>query len=223
MRWRSSSTSTNGKGYLGFGLDSARSYHSAFYEYNPTTDSWTFLSNFPQGRRNYARTHYLDGQLISVGGTDSSNNYFNDCWAFDLQAKTWMPLDTIPAEGRRGGISFSSASAIYYTTGLADDGSRFKETWKLEFPTSIEERNWNPKIKLYPNPVNAVLNVEHPNLIADEHWYYELVNSHGRLLKKQNMQGQATQIQMKWLSKGLYLVYIRSEKGSLVKKVLIPN
>ena len=52
-RWRASATATDSLGYLAFGSDDSLRFSSTLHAYNPTSDSWTFISNFPNGGRNY--------------------------------------------------------------------------------------------------------------------------------------------------------------------------
>ncbi|MEX2379710.1 MAG: kelch repeat-containing protein [Vicingaceae bacterium] len=219
-RWRSAATSNDSLGYLAFGMDDTLRYCQELYEYNPQTDSWTKLSDFPQGGRNYVKMHWMDGKLLAFGGEDSSNTYLSELWTYDVQLNSWEELSPLPGVGRRGGISFHTQQALYYTTGLTKNNGRLTETWKCVDPTSLSENKWNPELRLYPNPTQSVLNIEHPTLKEFEQWYYELVDSKGHLLKKQRIHGSSTQIQMESLPQGIYLLIIRSDKGSLVKKIV---
>lgn len=219
-RWRSAATSNDSLGYLAFGMDDTLRYCQEVYEYNPQTDSWTKLSDFPNGGRNYVKMHLINGKLLAFGGEDSSNTFLNELWGYDLQSNSWEELNTLPEEGRRGGMSFQFKNAFYYTTGLIKNEGRTKESWKYEEPTSLRENNWVPKIKLYPNPVQTTLNIEHPTLVANEQWHFELRSSKGQLIEKQPMKGKTTEVQLRNLPEGVYLLFIRSKKGSLMKKVV---
>ena len=219
-RWRSGATSNDSLGYLAFGMDDTLRYCQELYKYNPQTDSWTKLSDFPNGGRNYVKMHLINGKLVAFGGEDSSNTFLSELWSYDLQSNSWEELNPLPEEGRRGGMSFQFQNAFYYTTGLIKNEGRTTESWKYEEPTSLRESDWVPKIKLYPNPVQTVLTIEHPELKAAEKWEFELIDSKGLLLKNQQMYGSITRIQMESLSQGKYFLIIRSEKGNFWKKAL---
>src|SRR5690606_19299018 len=104
-------------------------YCQELYEYNPQTDSWTELSDFPQGRRNYVKMHLINGKLVAFGGEDSSNTFLNELWRYDLQSNSWEELNSLPEVGRRGGMSFQFQNAFYYTTGLIKNEGRTTESW----------------------------------------------------------------------------------------------
>jgi hypothetical protein len=130
------------------------------YEYDPQTDSWSQLSSHPLGGRNYTKLYGMNNKLFTVGGNDSALNYLNEVWEYDLSSNQWKSLPDIPREGRRGGMSFQSAAALYYTTGLADSSERLVETIKLVDPTYLSESNNQNELKLYPNPVQDFFMVD---------------------------------------------------------------
>lgn len=219
-RWRSAATANDSLGYLAFGMDDTLRYCQEVYEYEPSVDQWTKLSDFPNGGRNYVKMHWIKGKLLAFGGADSSNAFFNELWSYDVSTNRWEELSPLPAEGRRGGMSFHTKQAFYYTTGLTEDRDRLKETWKWVEPTSLVERHWSPQLHLYPNPTESVLTIEHPTLTAKDQWSYELRDSRGQLIDQQNMRGKTTFVQINELPRGIYLLYIQSKQGRIMKKVV---
>lgn len=219
-RWRSSASSNDSLAYLAFGKDDNLFYRSELFEYHPQSDSWTKLSDFPQGGRNYVKMHWLKGNLFAVAGDDSSGTFYNQLWSYNQQSSSWKELSPLPAVGRRGGMSFSSNQAFYYTSGLTKNDGRITETWKYAISTSLAKQNWKPKLRLYPNPTKSLVSIDHPSLNSIENWQYELADNTGRVIKQENMDGKSTQVNMEGLQRGVYLLIIKSEQGSLVRKVV---
>lgn len=219
-RWRSAAATNDSMGYLAFGMDDTLRYCPELYEYNPQTDSWTKLSDFTQGGRNYVKMHWINGELFAFGGEDSSGTFLNELWSFDAFSNSWEELSSLPAVGRRGGMSFHTTQAFYYTTGLTENGDRLKESWKWVEPTSLEERTWSPQLKLYPNPTRSLLRIEHPALMENDQWHYQLRDSQGQLIDQERMNGKVTKVRMGDLPQGVYLLSIQSIHGRLMKKVV---
>jgi N-acetylneuraminic acid mutarotase len=219
-RWRSAAAANDSLGYLAFGMDDTLRYCKEVFEYKPSVDQWTKLSDFPQGGRNYVKMHWIKGKLLAFGGADSSNAFFNELWSYDVFSNSWEELSPLPAVGRRGGMSFHTKQAFYYTTGLTENGDRLIETWKWVETTSLVERNWSPQLKLYPNPTEFVLTLEHPTLTVKDQWHYELRDSQGQLIDQQSMKGKTSQVQLERLPRGVYLLFIQSKQGRLMKQVM---
>jgi len=180
-RWRASASSNSSNGFLAFGLDSQLVFHDEVYRYDPNLDQWQSLSVFPNGGRNYVKMHHFNGKLICIGGYDSSAQFLNEVWSYDLANTNWDSLPPIPSVGRRGGISFQSSSAIYYSTGLGANGVRFKESWKLEDPTKLQEfgQEQGRIVQLYPNPSYGIVHLEVSEKELGNFANYQLFNIEG--------------------------------------------
>lgn len=72
-----------GKGYVitGVTISSGDNYKD-FWEYSPTTDSWTRLEDFPGTARRYMSATILNGFAYVGLGTNGTN--FKDFWRYDL-------------------------------------------------------------------------------------------------------------------------------------------
>lgn len=165
-RWRSSATTLDQLGYLIFGWDDDINYRAECYEYDPETDSWMMVSEFPEGGRTHAAMVPVDDHFVVFGGTDSEQNVYNDLWSFSPLTSTWEELSPMPAAGRKGGMSFIDNGVFYYTTGINGENERLQETWKCAVVTSTEEMPDAKEIRLFPNPVKSVLNIEWANDMA---------------------------------------------------------
>tara|TARA_B100001109_G_scaffold251839_1_gene246902 strand:- start:19958 stop:21151 length:1194 start_codon:yes stop_codon:yes gene_type:complete len=218
-RWRSGACAFNGKGYLAFGLDDTLLYTQGLYEYNPTLDSWTLLSTHPEGGRNYTKLYALGNKLFSIGGNDSSLNFLNECWEYDLQTDQWKKLPDLPGEGRRGGMSFKSAAALYYTTGLADSSERLIETIKLTDPTFLGENSIEKQLTIYPNPAKEKLNIDFSNWGETALWL-SVFKANGSLILRKKLNGRNPELDCQTWPKGVYIVQVSNQKGLVRKKVI---
>lgn len=220
-RWRASSSSNSTDGFLAFGLDESLIYHDEVYSYDPSLDQWQQTSVFPNGGRNYVKMHHFNGKLICIAGYDSTAQFLNEVWSYDLNRSIWDSLPALPSSGRRGGISFQSSSAIYYTTGLGTNGVRFKESWKLEDPTKLQEFGQAQEniVRLYPNPSSGLVNLWVSGMELNEKSYYRLYNQSGGLLFEGLLQEQQI-IDLRSLSKGIIILDVRIDQKHLIRKLV---
>ncbi len=82
-RMESTGFSLNGKGYVitGVTISSGDNYRD-FWEYDPATDLWTELEEFPGTARRYMSATTLNGCAYMGLGTNGTN--FKDFWRWDL-------------------------------------------------------------------------------------------------------------------------------------------
>lgn len=77
----------------------------------------------------------------------------------------------------------------------------------LEPTSSIGAHTQMLDVKLYPNPVQGVLNIEHPK--SDE-INYSLIDIHGRVCQTGEYQGKSTKIDVRNLPSGMYILKLQS-------------
>ncbi|WP_397444945.1 T9SS type A sorting domain-containing protein [Polaribacter sp. R77954] len=82
---------------------------------------------------------------------------------------------------------------------------------------SSEDFDLSSNIKLYPNPVNNVLNFSQ-NLTDIVH-SFELYDLTGRKIVTANIENKS-QIDVSSLSKGLYSIIFKTKKGSITKRIM---
>ena len=221
-RWRAAGTTYNNKGYLIFGRDASNLYHTELYEFNPSASSWSKVTDFPDKGRTYAALKSMDHSLLVLAGIDSTGTSHNDMWRFDLNTLKWSALASIPSEGRRGGICFNNSTTLYYTTGISQTNNRIKETWKVFNPTNIHENEWDKFVEVFPNPSTGqfTLHIQTSELRINS---LELQNPVGQTLWSMDgsfVSDQALEIDLTDLSKGLYLLSLKSQQGIILKKII---
>lgn len=157
-RWRGCTTAFQGKGYLLFGIDANTNWRKEFLEYDPQNDTWQLLPSPPSTpSRAYASMQTLNNQLILFAGMDSLNNYTNSVSYFHPATSAWTAGPNLPANARRGGMSWALNNLFYYTCGLEETETRLNETWMLDVPVGLAENESFHSIKAGPNPFKEEL------------------------------------------------------------------
>jgi N-acetylneuraminic acid mutarotase len=107
-----------GTGEVGLNTDSAT---TAFYQYNPATDTWTQKGNFPGGARNSA-TGFSIGNMGYLGtGLDINGHYLSDFWQYNAASDSWARKSDFGGGGRFAAAGFSGANLGYMGFGQGFD------------------------------------------------------------------------------------------------------
>lgn len=222
-RFRASATVMNGTGYLMFGLDQNNLFKKTMHSYDPATDSWTPLPDFPQTYgRAYAALNFIDDRLILFGGYDSLNTYHKDVWYFK-PGMGWQQGNDFPSFGRKGGMAAVAGNKFYYSCGITVSDQRQKETWVLDLPVGIEKQEHEKEVRVYPNPCSDVLLFESRRLPGSAR--IEILDSSGRCVEQltgQHVSGVFS-INVAHLPPGAYFVKISAEGQQALVNKLIKN
>lgn len=126
----------NGKGYAITGTDSTGQPTDGAFEYNPITDSWNALTDFPGLARSYGIGTTANGNAyLGFGATSSS--YFKDFWSFDPSTGVYTQLANCDCSSRRHPAMISIGNRIY--VGLGNDAFGDKNDWWMY---SIDDNTW---------------------------------------------------------------------------------
>ena len=141
--------SINGKGYFGTGMagdDVHAPLLNDFWEYDPVTDNWKQIADFP-GKPRAGASAFVIGNEGYVGlGTedyywsnpDDNRNHFKDFYKYNPSVGTWIKITDFSGIGRHSAASFSINGEGYIISGYwgSDDpgtGSTLtREVWKYE-------------------------------------------------------------------------------------------
>jgi len=109
------------KGYVGTGLvgyDSlAGSFTQDFWEFDPTTNTWTQKADFG-GMDRYGAVGFSIGSKGYLGtGNSFAQDHMNDFWEYDPAADTWTALANLAGPGRTFATGFSIGNKGYIGTG----------------------------------------------------------------------------------------------------------
>lgn len=207
--------SMNGKGYAGLGYKDIGSYNKGYYndlwEYDPSTDEWTRLPDFPGEARQDAIGFGING-VIYVG-----MGKINDFYKYDLKTKEWSTLNYISGGSRVHAFSFCIDSAIYYGGGMSPNLA--SDMWKYspfgEYGVNISSLS-KERINLYPNPATIYFNIEGIN---GSNAKFLVSDLNGRVYISSKVI-KDEKISVNSLPKGAYLVTIITENGRFVRKLV---
>lgn len=128
------SFSLNGIGYAVTGTNSSNQPTNSVYDYNPTTNTWGTLPNFPGTARSFGIGTVANG-LAYLGFGATTTSYLRDFWRFDASDSSWTQLANCACTGRRHPAMIAIGDRIY--VGLGDDftGDR-NDWWMYDIPTN---------------------------------------------------------------------------------------
>lgn len=115
------------KGYLGTGGD------KAFWEYDPSTDTWTQKANFGGGANRTNAVGFSIGNFgyVGTGLGGFSSELQNDFWQYDQVANTWNQKADFPGVPRQWAVGFSIGDKGYLGTGYTSSSFK-KDFWEYE-------------------------------------------------------------------------------------------
>lgn len=135
----------NGKGYAITGTLSNGQPTDDAFEYDPSTDKWNILSDFPGTARSFGIGTTANGKAyFGFGATTTS--YLKDFWSFDPATGTYTQLANCGCSGRRHPAMINVGDRIY--VGLGDDATGNRKDWWMY---SIPNNTWI-KITDLPGP-----------------------------------------------------------------------
>ena len=118
-RHRGSAFAIGNKGYMGLGHINAVNniLFDDFWEYEPSSNTWTQKANFGGGLR-YHTSSFTIGNKAYVGmGRDPFNVFYTDLWEYDPVFNSWSQKANLPGLPRRGAVGFSINNKGYIGTG----------------------------------------------------------------------------------------------------------
>ena len=127
------SFSIDGKGYAvtGTGFDGEPS--NEFFQYDPVSDNWSTLSDFPGPKRSFG-IGVVNNDVAYLGFGADLNQYLNDFWKYDPETVTWTQLASCACSGRRHPAMLTIGNRIYL--GLGDDAvGDLKDWWMYDIPS----------------------------------------------------------------------------------------
>ena len=121
-RVKATATVLNGKAYVGLGHNNNIGVYNDtsnlrdYYAYEPETDSWTRLADFPS---NYADAciSFAYNNVVYVGIGFSEATYGSEMWKYLPEENKWVRLNDFPGWQRFGSVVCSNDRHIYFGTG----------------------------------------------------------------------------------------------------------
>ncbi|MVN77631.1 galactose oxidase [Hymenobacter sp. HMF4947] len=107
--------SVSDMGYVGCGYDG--NYEKDFYKYNPTTDKWSVVNNFPGDKRMGGLTFTINGEMYVATGINN-NQYNTDVSSYNPVSDTWTVHRNLKNQTTGSDIYDYSAVARAYAGGF---------------------------------------------------------------------------------------------------------
>jgi N-acetylneuraminic acid mutarotase len=152
--------SLNGLGYLVAGLEEFDGPSSTFLQYDPATDEWTPLDDFPGAGRGYGIGDVYDGKAY-FGFGNSVDSILADLWVFDPDSMKWSQLAYCPCDGRLHPTFVASNGKIFVGQGNNSNGN-LTDWWEYDIATDT----WSQKTE-FPG-----LRRHHPYMFASGDYVY---------------------------------------------------
>ena len=129
-----------GKVYVGTGYDGVN-YLKDFWEYNPATDTWKQLGDFPGSARYGATSFAIGDRGYITSGYDG--NYLKDFWQYNPFDDSWVQKVSPGGFKRNEAVAFVIDDIAYLCTGT-NNGSFVNDMWAYD-PSADK---WSEKRKL---------------------------------------------------------------------------
>lgn len=206
--------------YVGFGHGSVGrpNIYKDFYRFDPVTEEWTKLTDFP-GEGRVAGTQFSydgKGYLLSGQGDDHAHFATGEFWEYTPADDSWKQRQVHPGGGRWAPSSFVIDGIVYFTAGELVSGIFMNDLWAFDLrpTTSTNDPVLGQKIEIFPNPTTEFLNLQ----LADDVKIatYEIHNAIGQIFAKANF--TTNQIDVSKLNPGTYFINLFSPEGGRTSK-----
>jgi N-acetylneuraminic acid mutarotase len=138
-RERAVSFSIDGIGYVGLGYNSKLNTEELddFWSFNPQTNEWLKLKNFPNGPR-YNAVGFSSATKGYIGGGFDGTDVRGDFYEYTPATDSWIKIATNPGEKKEAGSTFMLNDKVYYFAGKTSSGSYSTDFWEF----NPETKSW---------------------------------------------------------------------------------
>lgn len=189
-----------------------------WYHYEPSTDTWTKMGDFP-GYARVAGAHFaFNGKGYIIGGQNQTHSTptNNEVWSYNPLTDNWIQLSDCPSGGRWAPGSFLTANNAYFGFGEDISGTSQADIFQVSINDIVSlEEELNPnavKISLYPNPASTEVKISLDRSDLGKTITVEFFNLSGQLLKVAHPTDDDNTINIEGLAKGVYTLNIKDGK-----------
>ena len=104
---------------------------------------------------------------------------------------------------------------FYHITAVYPECEASSDTISLVI-TNLPEKD-NDGITIFPNPATNFVNIKSQNTISQ----ISIINNLGLMVFSGNFESNSVQVNTSGFNKGIYMIQVKTEEGSLVKKLVI--
>ena len=205
--------------YTGFGH--GNDIFNDWFRYDITTENWNQVTTLPaEGRVAGTQFSYNGlGYVLSGDGDNHDSMETGEFWAYDPISDNWEEMPPHPEGSRWAPASFIINGEVYIINGTSFS-QYVTEIYKynLDSALSIHELT-NSNIRIYPNPVTDVINIDVP---ANLKYHTNIYDLNGRLISRSKNKAV---IEIQALPLGVYLIEIKDldSDHKAVKKIVKAN
>lgn len=131
----------DGKGYLVTGTDQSGNIRDDFYQYDPVTDEFTQLDDFPGGARGFSIGDTWGGKAY-IGFGRAGGTSLNDLWEYDPTTEEWTELASCPCEARFHPAFIAHNDKVFVGLGGGNFGN-LNDWWIYDIATDTWEQGTN--------------------------------------------------------------------------------
>ncbi|XOV69205.1 MAG: T9SS type A sorting domain-containing protein [Fluviicola sp.] len=211
--------SINGIGYVTTGgNDGPPFYFDDMWKYNPVTDQWSPLGDFPGGDRSFA--YGVEHGGFGYAGFGASDDgftitYYDDWYRFDPVSETWSTMATFPGTNRTHPAMVATTDKIYVGCGGSSNGD-LKDWWEYDIATdSWTQRTDFPGTRRH-HPYYFSIGDDvyvgmghHQSSIFDDLYHYDIENDSWTQVASIPAEGRVAGTQFTYNGKG----YVLSGQG----------
>lgn len=151
-RHRAVAFTVNDKAYVVGGADAQFNALSDGWCFDPATNTWSAISPLPQPRFSSDAVEVIDGGVL-IGGASDLSTVHDEVWVYRVPLDAWEVLPAFAGGPRRGAVAAGWGGVrVHYGTG-SDNTQRFGDWYELEVPVGLGERDAEPALELFPNPI----------------------------------------------------------------------
>jgi N-acetylneuraminic acid mutarotase len=208
--------------YVGFGhgnsIGGNVQIYNDFYQFDPATDEWTQLNDFP-GEARVAGTQFdYKGKGYVLSGDGDNHNYMEEgeFWEYDPLVDEWEQLPPHPGNSRWAPGNFVIDNYVYFMCGLStvrleNDMMRYE----LEpLTTSTGDGFAAAPIAVFPNPATSVISFTEDIAQFSE---VRLVDGFGKVIQRVN----SNQIDVEVLPAGMYYLQFFKNERTRIEKFMV--
>jgi hypothetical protein len=112
--------------------------HKDFYSYNPVTDHWSQIADFPGPPRNSGAAFAIDSLgFCGLGYNNITYTYYNDFYKYNPITNSWSVITFYPEKGRTYPLIFVVGNKGYVGTGRNTNNTNiyYKDFYRLSLST----------------------------------------------------------------------------------------
>ncbi len=117
--WDSDGDGNTDKGFVGAGWNSQGTTYTDFYEFDPSTNLWTQLANYPGLGTRGAVAFVRGNTAYIVGGAYGASSLSAQVWAYNIVSDTWSRKNDLPIAVYGGEIINIDGDAYYVCGNLS--------------------------------------------------------------------------------------------------------